>query len=247
MLRNTKTILLLSCSFFLALGTLGMAQGMMGGSGGGMGGYNDGMGYGGTGSTGNGGMGGYGMGLGTDMSGSALGMSSGAISVGNDGNLSVLSRVLPASSSSSSTSNQIQPKLTAVGGQTGTVLWSYTFDERWLTRPVQGPDGHLYLLAFANQVMGMLNSTSSQDQNAKLYVVVPGQQQGPTVTPVNLSGQVASLPLISVTGSTQEDYVVLIESFDIDSNSGSTIQRREPELTAFDPNGKQVYKLSLSQ
>lgn len=249
MLQKTRTVLISGCFFFLALGALAMAQGMGGSQSGMMGGNRSigGMAGGNSGMVSSTNMGGSGnMGSTAGMDGTAMEMSNGAVTVGIDGTLYVLSRVLPQSLQGALAPDQIKTKLSAIDGKRGITLWSIVFDESWLMRPVQGPDGHLFLVAFGDQVMGMLGSTATQDQNARFYVVDPGLAK--VINSVELDGEVASLPTISGSGTT---YTVYIESFDMGHNVATTGQfqgpHRDAVLTAFDHNGNVEYTLPLNQ
>lgn len=256
MLNKTR-ILVLSCASIVMFAMLATAQ-MMGGASGGATGNGstgrNGMGANGTmtgtvGST----VGGMmttsaGMSFGVGMDG-AMGMADGAVTVGSDGTLYILSRVFIDASQATSPADTVQTRLSAVNGKNGNTLWNVVFDENWLTKPVQAPDGRLFLVAFGSMGMqvGMFNTAADQSQDSKLYIVNPasGQVIG---QPVTLAGEVASVPTIVGSGS---NYVVYIVTFDMgyNSNSRSGMQgtRRESTLYAFNQNGILLFSRPLNQ
>jgi outer membrane protein assembly factor BamB len=254
MLKKMR-ILVLSCVSIVLFGMLAMAQ-MMGGSRGGAIGSADRGGIGANGSM-NGTVGSMagsmmpasaGMSSGGGMDG-AMGMADGAVTVGSDGTLYILSRVFIEPSQAGSLVGTIKTRLSAVNGTNGNTLWNIVFDENWLTKPVQAPDGRLFLVAFGGMGMqvGMFNTAGDPNQDSILYIVNPasGQVIG---QPVTLGGEVASVPTIVGSAS---NYVVYVVTFDMgyNSNSRSGVQgpRRESTLYAFNQNGTLLFSRPLNQ
>jgi hypothetical protein len=256
MLKKMR-ILVLSCAAITMFGMLAAAQMMGGARGGTMGsGGTDrnGMGASGAMSGTVGGMAGSmmpasaGMNLDGGMDG-AMGMADGAIAVGSNGNLYILSRVFIDASQATSPNDTIRTRLSAVNGMDGNTLWKVIFDENWLTKPVQAPDGRLFLVAFGSMDMqvGTVNTATGRSQDSKLYIVDPasGQVIG---QPVTLAGEVASVP--TIVGSSS-GYVVYVVTFDMGHNSNSRSgvhgPRRESILYAFNQNGTLLFSRPLNQ
>jgi hypothetical protein len=194
MLWKLSLIVILSFVLVMGLGAVAAAQGMMGsgsnqgqsmGSSGNMNGTGS-MGGSGTmgGSPMTSGQRGSGVGMGSDRSinGAAMGMSTGALTVGANGTLYILSG--GTAQSGQTTGSIVTTKLSALNGATGKALWSVVFNESWLTKPVEGPDGMLFLVALDSTntgQAGMFGTTSSQETDSKLYIVNPSTQKITTV------------------------------------------------------------------
>ncbi|MBI4455541.1 MAG: hypothetical protein HY644_06540 [Acidobacteria bacterium] len=239
MLRKTR-LLMVGCAVVLMLGSIGRAQwggGMMGGGG---------IGY--------GGMGIGSMGFGGGMMGAVTGIDNGAVTVGSDGNLYVLSRVFGQQGQGAQYWSDIQTKLSALNPTNGNTLWSLTFNENWLTRPVQGPDGRLFLVGFSDWLTGMSggmmygirgwSSNQVQDQNAKLYIVDPSSAT--VIKSVQLDGEVASLPTVAGSGTSYTVYMVAFDTgYNVDSRGQLQGFGREATLYAFDRGGNLKFSLPL--
>jgi hypothetical protein len=250
-------IVILSFVLVMGLVAVAVAQGMMGS------GSNQGQSMGSNGSmsgTGNGGSNGTmsgnpmtsgqrgsGVGMGSDRSinGAAMGMSTSALTIGANGTLYILSG---STAQSAQTTGSIDTtKLSALSGTTGNTLWSIVFNESSLTKPVEGPDGMLFLVALSSTDMGqggMSGTTTSLNTDSKLYIVNPSTRK---ITTVTLAGVIASAPLIGGTGS---NYLVYIQTFDLGSgSSGSSAQGMLSAATlyAFAEDGSLKFKISLDQ
>lgn len=250
-MRQKTKFLVLSCGSILMFGLLSMAQ-MMGGSNGNHMGGSGAMGN--TGMGGNAGMGAMGgngaVGSTIDMSGGmggAMGMAEGAITVSSDGTLYVLSRVFAQDPQATALTDLVKTKLSAVNGSTGNAVWSIIFDEYWLTKPVQGSDGRLFLVAFGDMGMnsGMQGGTLAQT-NSKLYVV--DSKSGQLISTASLEGEVGSVPVMVGSGA---GYMVYVVAFDmghgVDSQGMVSGPQRESTLYAFDSSGKLLFSRPLNQ
>jgi hypothetical protein len=218
MRRQASTLFTLTFVSVVALAVSGMAQGMMG-RGGRMG-------------TEIGGMG-----------GEAMGMASGAVTVGTDGALYVLSRV--PSTSTNVQGNTSKTRLSALDGKRGTSLWSIVLGEYWLSRPVEGPDGRLFLVTFGQggNMEGMFGGTASEVTDAKLYIVDTATQK--VVKIVTLDAEIASVPTI---GGTDLNYTVHVVTFDMDHDFDTRGQvGREATLYAFDRDGNLKFSIPLDR
>ncbi len=238
--RTSRKEWTLAFCFVLVLGSLGFAQGMGSGSG------NSGM------------SGGMGNGMGSQngnridqmddsMTGQAMTMSNGAFTVSADGKiLYTLSRVVPAASIGSNTS--VKTRLTAFdAGSVGSPKWSLVFNETWLTRPVEGPDGRLFLVSMSqnHNAGSTMSGSSGAEDSATLYIVSNGtlvRKDG-----VALDGEVASVPTIA--GTDKNAYMVYIVTFDMGTRlqgMGSMAgNSRDSKLSAYDKDGKLLYSLPL--
>jgi len=184
------------------------------------------------------------MGSNQGMDGAAMGMSGSALSVGANGTLYILSRVLPAQT----TDGAVSTRLSALSSATGAILWSVVFDESWLSKPVEGPDGRLFLVAMGGPDMGQGGASggdSGQEIDSKLYIVDPSTQQ---VVAVTLAGEVASVPLI---GGSDALYTVYVVTFDMGYHSDNSGQgqgiHRDSTLYALARDGSLKFKISLNQ
>jgi outer membrane protein assembly factor BamB len=192
--------------------------------------------------------------MGSDMgiNGPAMGMSTSVLTVGANGTLYILSR--DTTQSGQVTGSIVTTKLSALSATKGTTLWSVVFDESWMTKPVEGPDGRLFLVALGRSDMGqdgMSGTNLSQETDSKLYIVDPSTIVGPftpKITTVTLAGEVASEPLI---GGTSSDYTVYIVTFEMgySSSYGNLVQgiRRDSTLYALTKDGTLKFKISLNQ
>lgn len=238
-MRNKTKLLVLSSMAILMFGLPGMAQ-MMGGSGNSHMGGTGGMG-------GNNGMGSVnGMGGPMDMTGvmgGAMGMAEGAITVGSDGKLYILSRTF-TQTQTTSVSGSAKTKLSAMDPTTGIVSRSIEFDEYWLTRPVQGPDGLLFLVAFGDMGMGdhIFGGAAAQTLNSKLYVVDPNLRT--VIKSIELEGEVGSLP--TIVGSSS-NYTIFVVTFDMGHTGTTQAPQRQSTIYAFRPDGSLLFSRPLNQ
>jgi len=251
MWRKLIMIVILGFVLVIGLGAVAIAQGMMGGgsnqtqSTGNSGNMNGTSNMGGSSMTP--GQRGSGVGMGSDRSvnSAAMGMTTSALTIGANGTLYILSS---GTAQSGQTTGSIDTtKLSAMSGTTGKTIWSIVLNESALTKPVEGPDGMLFLVALSSTDMGqgrMSGTTASQEIDSKLYIVNPSTQKFSTVT---LAGVIASAPLIGGTGS---NYTVYIQTFVMGySSSGGSVQGMlgESTLYALAEDGSLKFKISLDQ
>jgi hypothetical protein len=183
------------------------------------------------------------------LNGAAMGAQPASVTVGEDGNIYVTSRVLPATAAVSMMAAGSKTKLSSFNGTTGTLRWSVVLDEDWAGKPVQGPDGTLFLVGMDPKDLGLnllLGKLPGAAADAKLYIL--DSANGKTVKVVTLTGEAASQPTIHGTASDYRVYLVSYDvSYTLDTSGKIKSVQRTSNFYAFSPGGKELFKISLDK
>jgi len=170
-------------------------------------------------------------GMGADRGGP--GMEQGGFTIGIDGTIFVISHVAAANSTSRPTEN-----LVAYNGTTGIQSWSLSFSVGNLTKPVQGPDGSLFLVAGGHPARSD-NGTTVAAEDAQLFIV---SSKG-VLNTVTLPGEMAAAPVVSGTGTSYTVYVKVSTITLVESEAPQVAS----SLIAYDYKGNLKFTIVLSQ
>jgi hypothetical protein len=175
-------------------------------------------------------------GLGTAVAGGSVSIVSGEFTIGSDGTIYIMTYVAATSKAGASTI------LTAYSGTDGLRSWSVTLPAGNLCKPVQAPDGRLFLLA-AGHPGYIFGSAGVAAENAQFFIVTTvGSKQG-TYTTMALPGEMASQPVFY--GNSQGYfYYVTITSF---SQGASRFPLRTNVLYAYNQSDVKKFSIVLNQ
>jgi hypothetical protein len=232
-------LIALALILLIALPAAGIAQGMGSRTGSGMGGSST--------SSIIGSM--LGKGASDVLNGAAMGAQPASVTVGEDGNIYVTSRVLPATALVNLLAAGSKTKLSSFDGATGAPRWSVVLDEDWTSKPVQGPDGRLFLIGMDPKDLGLnllLGKVSGTTADAKLYILNPAT--GIAVKIVTLAGEAASQPTFFGSAANYKVFLVSYDlSYTLDTTGKVQSVQRSSKFYAFDREGTTLYKIDLDK
>jgi hypothetical protein len=185
------------------------------------------------------------------LNGAAMGVPPASVTVGEDGNIYVMSRLVSSTTIGTTTTTVTKTKLSVFKGDTGAAYWTLTLDEDWATRPVLGPDGRVFLVAMEPRDLGvklLMGQTPATLTNAKLYIIDPPKAANAVVVPqiITLSGEAASEPTIYGSGTNYKVYLVSYDlSFTLDTAGKVQSVKKTSTFYAFSPLGSKLFSIPL--
>lgn len=174
--------------------------------------------------------------------------------VGPDGTAYVV-RTIPQTSTNSNQPNQLRQELMAVNARDGSARWRLEITGGMVSDPALAKDGRIFLtvseFSMETQTGGGMMNPGNGTGKARLLVIASDPFSARIATTIDVESDVLSTPRVAAdeTGN----YVVYVTGFERGARNGSnsgdndSMAAGEKYLYAFNPDGRQRFRLKLAE